>query len=234
MGYSKVGYPEIVTEQILLQPVTHRKKPASSLAEAVSSQQQYQQGMSRTTEGKGPLQPLTPTVPKRTEVVLVHADLEEGMTAANPELLPKLTGETQEVLPRQRANRSDIAVVPSVPEIRAETQINGVGERRSRHRRSRVMPTDTPKLPKEEGKGVKSPHNPLSRLREDNSCLLDEVMHQQDKREQLEAEKDELEQLLEQTACQHAEALAEAARSKKSITATNAFTNGRIACNERV
>ena len=83
-GYSKVGYPEIVTEQILLQPVTLRKKPASLLVEAVSSQQQYRQGVSRTTEGKGPLRPLTPTVPKRTEVVLVHADLEEGLTAANP------------------------------------------------------------------------------------------------------------------------------------------------------
>ena len=134
MGYSKVGYPEIVTEQILLQPVTHQEEPVSSLAEAVSSQQQYQQGMSRKTAGKGPSRPLTPAVPKRTETVLAHADLEEGMIAANPELLAELTGETQEVLFRKRANRSDFATVPSVPETRAETQINGVGERRSRHR----------------------------------------------------------------------------------------------------
>ena len=72
--------------------------------------------------------------------------------------------------------------------------------------------------------GAIGSQSPFRRLQEDNSRLLDEVMHQQDKREELEAEKDQLEQHLQQTAQQQLNnkdssttSLAEVAQAKKAL-----------------
>ena len=131
-------------------------------------------------EGDGPLRPVTPTVSKRTEDILRHTRLDEGFTATDPEFLVDLTRKTRKSLSMKRAIQSDAYAVPETQGVRVEIQTEGDEEGEIRHRQPRMVPDPSFILPTmEEDEGVKDSHNPLHQLRENNSCLLNEVMHQQ-------------------------------------------------------
>ena len=174
--------------------------------------------MHRMSKGSGPSRPITPNASKRAEDVLKHTRLDVSFTAANLEFLADLKRKAQSPLPRTKAIQLDSLAVERVLEVKIKIQTDGDGEKEVRRRHQRAVPDPSSALPLVDGNyGAIGSRPPLHQLQEDNSHLLDEVMHQQDRREQLKVEKDQLEQQLQYTALQHAEALAEAVQAKKAL-----------------